>query len=437
MKSLSKINADSFLGKLYLLVIEKLIIGAIIAIAFLTYDWYRTKQLHQINLKTQETQLKFERARLLKEILPAIRDSKSDVISRAYLLQTAVYTGSIEPNVAIEMCKLLLDEKVPINDFKRIILTAMPDGIEAISRQGIRLLNIWSSKKEHPVGIIARFEPEVPKKLEGIINEYKAWQSALFESLPVIEVQENSPLESEKFLSNNLIGLYFLFQSNDSNDALRLSRSPNRGVRLIGNLRRVIMSGGEKEAAEYIGKSLSIDLSEIKNINYARTIIAILKFFGIRSGEKCIFAEDISKSIAKILVDDSFRHRIAWIEKDAPTKLRKKWYAEQEAAERHYSLQYEAGVLLTLMKGRVNNAESILIKFIDDLYLEMLNSNDYHELEKICSRYRSKVSVRFAIEILLKINSKKSRLTLQKIKSLGDKKIKHLGGFISIKLENL
>jgi hypothetical protein len=66
--------ADSFNGKLLLLLIDKIVIGAIIAFAFLLYDRYKTADTRKYEAERARTQLSFERSRLLKEFLPVIDD---------------------------------------------------------------------------------------------------------------------------------------------------------------------------------------------------------------------------------------------------------------------------------------------------------------------------------------------------------------------------
>ena len=48
-------------------------------------------------MQLQQVQLQFERAQLVKEFLPAIADDKTNIVTKAYLLRSAIVTGAIDP----------------------------------------------------------------------------------------------------------------------------------------------------------------------------------------------------------------------------------------------------------------------------------------------------------------------------------------------------
>ena len=90
-------DADSFRGKLYLVLLDKLIIGAVIAVAFLYYghrlEVERTELADSREKITAEIQREFERARLAKDLLPLILDKSKDVVARGYVVRSALSTG--------------------------------------------------------------------------------------------------------------------------------------------------------------------------------------------------------------------------------------------------------------------------------------------------------------------------------------------------------
>lgn len=55
------VNPESFRGKLYLLAIDKIVIGAIIPVAFVAYDRFCTVEVRTLEDKAASMQLTFER----------------------------------------------------------------------------------------------------------------------------------------------------------------------------------------------------------------------------------------------------------------------------------------------------------------------------------------------------------------------------------------
>ena len=77
------IDSESFRGKLYLLALDKIVIGALIAVAFVVYDHWKTQELHNYE---DETQLAFRRAEYVKDLAPIVLDAKQDVLYREQCL---------------------------------------------------------------------------------------------------------------------------------------------------------------------------------------------------------------------------------------------------------------------------------------------------------------------------------------------------------------
>jgi hypothetical protein len=75
-KDKGNIDPDSFRGKIYFLVVDKILLGAIIAIAFVVYDQYKTHQEDKRSIEIQNIQIDFERLKMAREYWPQILDKK-------------------------------------------------------------------------------------------------------------------------------------------------------------------------------------------------------------------------------------------------------------------------------------------------------------------------------------------------------------------------
>jgi len=67
-----RIDPESFKGKTFLLIIDKVIIGAILALCFVIYDQYKDKQACEEKKQSEKIQLAFEQAKMAKEFWPII-----------------------------------------------------------------------------------------------------------------------------------------------------------------------------------------------------------------------------------------------------------------------------------------------------------------------------------------------------------------------------
>ena len=103
---MSKNDLETFRGKLYLLVIDKVVIGALIAIALFAYDRWKTQEIRRYN---EETQLTFRRAEYIKQLVPIVLNDKKNKEYRAHSLGALVATKSIDENSAVNFAQKLLD----------------------------------------------------------------------------------------------------------------------------------------------------------------------------------------------------------------------------------------------------------------------------------------------------------------------------------------
>lgn|GEM_PF-3172775 len=110
------IDTDSIRGKLFLLVVDKLVIGAILAAAFFAYDSWKTEEVRAYNKTIREAQDEFKKAEFVKELLPHVLDRNNGLQSRIEFLSGLIQTDAIDPNSAVEIALDMLREGKFVRD---------------------------------------------------------------------------------------------------------------------------------------------------------------------------------------------------------------------------------------------------------------------------------------------------------------------------------
>lgn len=103
-----KIDPESFRGRLYLLAIDKVVIGALIAMALFVYDRWRTTEARRYDEARQETDLGFKRTEYVKELVPIVLDDRSNVLFRAHAFAALVETKAVSADGAVSLMQRLL-----------------------------------------------------------------------------------------------------------------------------------------------------------------------------------------------------------------------------------------------------------------------------------------------------------------------------------------
>lgn len=416
-----RVNPESFKGKLYLLVIDKVIIGALIATAFVAYDRFRTTEVRRLDRTAAEVQLTFERARLAKEFLPFITNRKQDVIARGYALREAARTGSIDADAAVEIGRQLLSDGISDDHFRRVMVVVMPDGIRAVTRRGVEMASDWRKRTGTPFQATALFNPvsgveHVPPEDAAAVREARLWRSILLEGTagrPCDGLSDNSRLAA------TLYGLFILAQPGSQPEAVELSQSPCRGLRVVGHVKRVLFARGsgrlssrDEQAVEEVASELAHDRKSLANLRLARVILGLLVEFGPPSGA-------IALPVAQILV-----------EPPSPKD------SQPGVAEAHYWLQWQAAdVLHSMVQGpqvtaderrqTIRAAEPILLSFLARFSTALQTAGNDRRLQALASEYEGGNLVRRIVVLLGFSDSAETRASLAKLDSVGTNKLRN------------
>lgn len=109
MTRANRIDPESFTGKLYLLIADKLILGAVIAAAFVAYDQWKTQEARHYEEAVQ-------RAAYLKEFVPIVVQPDNDVLVRAQALVALIDRRAVDPRTAFVLTERLLRSGLMFSD---------------------------------------------------------------------------------------------------------------------------------------------------------------------------------------------------------------------------------------------------------------------------------------------------------------------------------
>lgn len=432
-----RIDSDSFRGKLYLLVIDKLVIGAVIALAFVVYDLRRTAELQRYETRAKDVQqryetqakdvqLQFERAKLVREFMPVIAGREADVATRAYVLRSAIAIGALDAEAGVELGRKLLGDGLDDQTFTRVMASTMPNGIPALARFGEQM-----SVPLRPVsGFISSpsnlFSPEsVPPHLRIPLREARLWRSVILEAAPRFE-SSYKPLESTSELSKLLYGLYVLLQNENS---VKLSHSGSRGISLIRNLSRVFFDSHimakevspktqkvpaevvarYSDASERVERELLADAASSDGIRYSRAIIRILADYGPPAGPLAV-------PLARLYVAPG-------LPKSLPESVQPEYR----------SLQWEAMELLMAMQKNPKNAkefngaqdaEPILLAFVQDFRKRLNQAATHKHFESLAKEYEDGKRLRPVVDLLGGFNSDAVNAELKHLRIEGSDKLR-------------
>ena len=225
----SAVDPESFRGKLYLLVIDKVVIGALIAIAFLVYDRWKTQEVRHYTTVQEETQLGFKRAEYVKQLVPIVLDGREDIQYRAHAFSALVETNSIDANSSVRFAQMLLDSNVlgtyqygPTNPlqnekyFLATMLKTMPAGLPALLTEYANSLAIAPGRQNY--------------------GRY-FWKKVFLETVGRYKDSELDVLESDRFLADFINVLYIINEYLSPTAAEEWSKRKLKGLRIIGSIR--------------------------------------------------------------------------------------------------------------------------------------------------------------------------------------------------------
>ena len=290
------------------------------------------------------------------------------------------------------------------------------------------MAKIWSESQKGVFQPTAIFNPEsgresIPEEVRAQVLEARLWRAVLVEAIPRID-QSFLPLQRDSDLASNLFGLFVLVNPGDQFGAIELSNSSSRGIRLIGNLSRVLFSARDDEAAREISAVLSVPVPTKESIALSSKVLAILQQYGPPHGGS------ISDSVARLLTR-------------APLSTR-----DPAVTAAHYWLQWQSADLLDAMARvpevqavrrrlavnptakadewvGINPAKGTLLSSLKQFTQSLQAASDDSSMSRLAQRHESEKLMRRVISLLGSFNSPDVRTELASLAQVNEDKLRH------------
>lgn len=403
-------NPESFKSKLTLMLIEKLIIGAIIAIAIFVYDRYKTVDNREYEQKRAETQLAFERSRLIKEFMPVIQNESLDLVSRAYILRSAILAKAIDPEAAFEIGQDFLRKGLERNHFIRLVSSMLPHGISSFSRRGVQISAEWYESFKSLMNIETLFDPvsgreNLPVKEASMIIEARLLSDVLYKELSTLNDCDCPELTEEAEIPSHLYGLYVLMKTSNRDKAEEASNSTAELIRLVGMLNRLALNSSDNLATTYLSNRLdSAGLSKDK-LRLSRVIVSIMG--GLASEGNVRSARGFSPLLAGIAVG--------------------KFTVDTNKVEGYdlYWLRFNAAEALFRTGEHAEHGSSVINRYISQLAARLVNATAKTDLERLSTEYESGKILRVLVGVIGNIKSEEGFNALRELHNIGEDKLRY------------
>ena len=265
------IDPDSFRGKIYLLVFDKVVLGAVIALALFAYKRWETNDQR---VYEDRTTLAFQRATYVKELVPMVVDTQRDMSARSQALIALIETGSVSDKNAIGLAALLLRQG--------LIRSMYPEQL------------MWN--RDHPlIDVLAK---RMPSALEPLLNQYlvgnapdekhpidrrtrsdsdEFWTELFIRAVDQHSDAELAFLDSDAFLDNYLWVMDRLMVRPMDTEAKAWFARGLKGLRILAALRSVGEVGIDQHALgrQYLLTMLSPPRQTRDSLSLAGTVIRL------------------------------------------------------------------------------------------------------------------------------------------------------------------
>lgn len=410
--------ADSFWGKFLLIVLDKIVIGAIIAVAFVCYELYRTKEsrnYEETRIEAQreyeerraEIQLDFERARLLKEFLPIIHDPQTIPITSSYLLRSAIRTNSLDGDAAFSIGSDFLYGKLSDVRYKEFVSETLPGSINALASRGVEIAKEWQSVLGSFPNLDVRFNPLNGEEnfLEGsasFIKEARFLRDIMYENLSMFDNFQSTELAKEDKIRDSLFGLFVLLQTTDLQRARELSHKPDDILSLVGMIVRLWRSMGNDEEAEV---NLEAQFNAIGNSadQFQRAKVLVALFRWITASEGGLRSPAFVKILGRIAVGELPSGSIGGVDEGDI-----------------YWLRWNAAEALHLAEDNVATAAPLIMQFLESFQTNVVQADSQEKLREISNQYQSGKILRLLVSVLASVGTDEAKQLLQTLFQMQD-----------------
>jgi len=405
-------SASTLEEKVLLLVVDKLIIGAIIAIAFVIYDRMTTADSREYQDRQLQIQLQMERAKLLQDFLPVIQDPALDLVTRGYVLRSAVLTESLDAAAAFELGQHFLRSGLEDNHYERIIGATLPNGIGAFSQRGVQIAIDWYETFGRFPRLDVIFDPlsgaeNLPSGSEFVV-EGRLLRDILYDNLAKLDHCVCPEISSDEQIPEHLYGLFVLLQTSNLTMADELSRSSSKALQLLGMVIRIWQREGygDQEALDYLEDELSGAAVSEQRFRRAEVLISIIRWISNKPsglGSRA-FVEILAKiAVGKLPLDTGT------VVEDSDL----------------YWLRWSAAEALVLAEDHAEAALPEIVSFLEDFYRDLAVEMDSERIAAVSTDYNSGKIVRLLVDVVANTNAHSAEDVLRDMLSLGNDKLSY------------
>jgi len=399
-------DPDSFAGKVWLLVIDKLFIGALIGVAFLVFYLWSNAREQRLTEQRHQQQLDLEKARLASEILPSIADSSFESDHRANLLSILTESRAISAGTTARLAAILLDSNVTERAFVQSVEPALLQDMKPFLREAGNVVFSWKRGNTNASICDGRsWGDDRPTETDEARQALSRWRAA-FDAL--VRVEDGPALEalnSEEFLGENLYVLAHVVHAGSSARANSFTAARSFGVRLIGHLQLVAYEPRNSGSIDFIANAISIgDLQSPEDFRFAKQIVHVLQdsneiFSGSLRG-------DIAIPLAKILTTE-------------------RTISDPYLRSDYYGIRWRAGEALWRMSDCSQSAKGILERHVSEFVDLVLSTDGQRELERLSQKYESGELIRRSVDLLGTMEGKPSVQLFRRVAGISEKKAAH------------
>jgi len=295
------VDPNSFKGKIWLLVVDKVIIGALIGFVLLSYSVIKTNEERSYIEKREEIQLSIKQAELKKQFLPIVLDNSKNVRERVHSLISLIQTNSIDSYGAISLAGDILEDS-KLNPSGYLEWEKHPD---------LRYLKyeLYKIAPDALPGLLDKYLTEYAYHLEDFhhsqqgdnttLSLAKNAETGLWIDLLryALNKDPNSfeDLNNRKFLVNHLESFDAITPTISDDEAILWSNSNILGLKLIGIIELLQKKQESEKDIQFLIKHLGR-----KNDDTDYFLNSIL-FDLIHN--RAILSKDISNVALKIIID--------------------------------------------------------------------------------------------------------------------------------------
>lgn len=210
---MDKINPDSFKGRAILLIADKIIIGALIAAAFVVYDQWKTNELRRSDAL-------FKKGEYVRNLVPAILDSTLDLPVRGALLGSLVEAEALDPTSTFSLAERVVRSdatKQHSREREKIGVFQAPTALEyqllypgllhLMPRETEAFLDYLRTRGRPPlIDAVSKDKQDVQRVVDEEVAHF--WRIFFRASVHVTSDKDLKQLNDDKFLASHLPGLW-------------------------------------------------------------------------------------------------------------------------------------------------------------------------------------------------------------------------------------